>query len=58
VFASGTLESVGRHVTSSFTYAWILAGRRSSWFRFGWPLVSGALLLVFSTAMFAGRFVP
>jgi Mannosyltransferase (PIG-V) len=58
VFASGTLESVGRHVTSSFPYAWILAGRRAAWFRIGWPIVSAVLLLVVSTAMFAGRFVP
>lgn len=58
VFASGTLESVGRHVTSSFPYAWILAGRRARWFRVAWPIVSGALLLALSTAMFAGRYVP
>ena len=58
VFTSGTLESVGRHVTSSFPFAWILAGRRAAWFRIGWPVASGTLLLVLSTAMFAGRFVP
>jgi Mannosyltransferase (PIG-V) len=58
VFASGTLESVGRHVTSAFPFAWILAGRRAAWFRIGWPIVSAGLLLVASTAMFAGRFVP
>jgi hypothetical protein len=58
VFGSGTLESVGRHVTSAFPNAWILAGRRATWFRVGWPVVSAGLLLVASTAMFAGRFVP
>jgi mannosyltransferase PIG-V len=58
VFASGTLESVGRHVTSAVPNAWILAGRRSTWFRVGWPAVSAISLLVISTAMFAGRFVP
>jgi hypothetical protein len=58
VFASGTLESVGRHVTSAFPFSWILAGRRARWFRVGWPVVSAGLLLVASTAMFAGRFVP
>ena len=42
VVASGTLESVGRHLTSSFPYAWILAGRRARWFRIGWPIASGA----------------
>jgi hypothetical protein len=58
VFVSGTLESVGRHVTSALPNAWLLAGRRATWFRLGWPVVSGGLLLVLSTAMFAGRFVP
>jgi hypothetical protein len=58
LFASGTLESVGRHVTGTFPYAWILAGRRATWFRVGWPVASAGLLLIVSTAMFAGRFVP
>jgi hypothetical protein len=58
VFASGTLESVGRHVTSAFPNAWIVAGRRAAWFRVGWPVVSAGLLLVMSTAMFAGWYVP
>ncbi len=58
VFASGTLESVGRHVTSAVPNAWILAGRRAAWFRIGWPVVSAGLLLLISTAMFAGRYVP
>jgi hypothetical protein len=58
VFASGSLESIGRHVMSAFPYSWIRAGRRARWFRLGWPVVSIALLFVLSTAMFAGRFVP
>lgn len=58
VFASGSLESIGRHVMTAFPNAWLLAGRRASWFRFGWPVVSILLLFALSTAMFAGRFVP
>ena len=58
VFASGSLESIGRHVMTAFPYAWLLAGRRARWFRVGWPVVSLVLLFVLSTAMFAGRFVP
>ena len=58
VFASGSLESIGRHVMTAFPYAWLLAGRRARWFRVGWPIVSLVLLFVLSTAMFAGRFVP
>lgn len=58
VFASGSLESIGRHVMLAFPYSWLLAGRRARWFRVGWPVVSLVLLFVLSTAMFAGRFVP
>ncbi len=58
VFASGSLESIGRHVMSAFPNAWLLAGRRASWFRVGWPIASLLLLFLLSTAMFAGRFVP
>ena len=58
VFASGSLESIGRHVMTAFPNQWLLAGRRARWFRLGWPTVSLVLLFVFSTAMFAGRFVP
>jgi hypothetical protein len=58
VFLSGSLESIGRHVTSAFPNAWLLAGRRARWFQAGWPVISAGLLLVVSVAMFAGRFVP
>ncbi len=58
VFASGILESVGRHVTLAFPNAWLLAGRRATWFRRGWPGVSIALLGVASVQMFRGYFVP
>jgi hypothetical protein len=58
VFASGSLESIGRHVMSAFPNAWLLAGRKARWFRVAWPIVSISLLFVLSTAMFAGRFVP
>ncbi len=58
VFASGSLESIGRHVMSAFPNAWLVAGRRAGWFRVAWSIVSVALLFVMSTAMFAGRFVP
>jgi hypothetical protein len=58
VFASGSLESIGRHVMSAFPNAWLLAGRRARWFRVAWPIGSVVLLFILSTAMFAGRFVP
>ena len=58
VLASGILESVGRYVTLAFPNAWILAGRRASWFRLAWPAVSIALLGVASLQMFRGFFVP
>jgi len=58
VFASGSLESIGRHVMTAFPNAWLLAGRPAGWFRVGWPILSLVLLFVLSTAIFAGRFVP
>ncbi len=58
VFASGSLESIGRHVGSAFPNSWLLAGRRARWFRIAWPVASAGGLLILSTAMFAGRFVP
>jgi hypothetical protein len=58
VFASGSLESIGRHVTSAFPNSWLLAGRRARSFRIAWTVASAGGLLILSTAMFAGRFVP
>jgi hypothetical protein len=58
VFLSGSLESIGRYVLVAFPYYWILAHRRGWLGRMGWPALSGALLFVMSTLMFAGWFVP
>jgi hypothetical protein len=58
VFLSGSLESIGRYVLVAFPYYWILAHRRGWLGRVGWPALSGALLFVMSTLMFAGWFVP
>ena len=58
VFLSGSIQSIGRLLMPAFPYQWILAGRRGIGGRFVWPAVSGLLLLVLSTAMFAGWFVP
>ena len=33
VFASGNLQSIGRLGMVAFPYLWIVAGRRSAWFR-------------------------
>ncbi len=58
VFVSGILESVGRYVTLAFPNSWLLAGRRATWFRRGWPVVSLVLLGLVSLQMFRGQFVP
>ena len=58
VFLSGSLESIGRYVLVAFPYYWILASRRGWLGRVGWPALSGVLLFVMSTLMFAGWFVP
>lgn len=58
VFASGSIQSVGRLVLPAFPLHWILAGRRGRVGRIAWPVVSTLLLFALSTAMFAGWFVP
>ncbi|MFZ5853226.1 MAG: mannosyltransferase family protein [Chloroflexota bacterium] len=58
LLSSGLLESVGRHVSSAFPNAWLLAGRRATWFRRGWPVLSMVLLSLVSLQMFRGYFVP
>jgi len=58
VFASGSIQSIGRLLMPAFPYQWILAGRRSALGRVGWPVASTLLLFGLSTVMFAGWFVP
>ena len=58
VFASGSIQSIGRLLMPAFPYQWILAGRRRWLGRVGWPVVSGLLLFALSVAMFSGWFVP
>jgi hypothetical protein len=57
-FLSGSLESIGRYVALAFPDYWILAKRRRWFGRVAWPVISGVLLVVVTTAMFAGWFVP
>jgi hypothetical protein len=42
----------------AFPYAWILAGRRSGWFRHAWPIASAGLMTTFAILMFGGYYVP
>lgn len=58
VFASGDLESVGRYGMVAFPFVWILAGRRSSWFRKAWPAVSSVLFLATAGAALSGHITP
>ena len=58
VFASGNLQSIGRVGMVAFPFEWVLAGRRSRWFRVGWPVVSAALLTTLSVLIFAGWYQP
>jgi Mannosyltransferase (PIG-V) len=57
-FSSGLLEAVGRIAMLAFPYAWILAGRRASWFRHSWPVLSAGLMTLFAVLMFGGYYVP
>jgi hypothetical protein len=58
VFASGNLQSIGRLGMVAFPYLWVVAGRRRTWFRVAWPIVSAALLGILSAAIFAGWYQP
>jgi hypothetical protein len=58
LFATRNLESIGRIVLLSFPYAWILASRSHPAWRYGWPILSAALLFGLSVATFAGAWVP
>jgi hypothetical protein len=56
--SSGLLEAIGRIAMLAFPYAWILAGRRSGWFRHAWPIASAGLMTTFAILMFGGYYVP
>jgi hypothetical protein len=58
VFASGSIQSIGRLLMPAFTYQWIVAARRGPIGRLAWPIASTTLLFALSVAMFAGWFVP
>ena len=58
VLASGNLQSIGRLGMVAFPYLWIVAARRSAWFRTVWPAVSGGLLGILSAVIFAGWYQP
>jgi hypothetical protein len=57
-FSSGLLEAIGRITMLAFPYAWLLAGRRSGWFRRSWPLLSTGLMTLLAVLMFGGYYVP
>lgn len=58
LLVSGSLEAVGRVVLLSFPYSWILASREHPVWRYGWPVLSVALLAGFSVLTFAGWWIP
>ena len=58
VLASGNLQSIGRLGMVAFPFAWVLAGRRSQWFRVALPVVSAGLLTGLSVLIFAGWYQP
>jgi len=56
--SSGLLEAVGRITMLAFPYAWLLAGRRSGWFRRAWPMLSAGLMTLIRVLIFGGYYVP
>ena len=57
-FVSGDLESIGRYATAAFPLFWLLANRRTIFWRRGWPAISAGLLGVFSLLSFGGYWTP
>lgn len=46
VIASLRLQSVARYLVVAWPFSWILASRRSAWFRDAWPIVSTGLFTI------------
>ena len=46
VIASLRLQSVARYLVVAWPFSWVLASRRSAWFRDAWPIVSTGLFTV------------
>jgi hypothetical protein len=46
VIASLRLQSVARYLVVAWPFSWILASRRSAWFRDAWPVLSTGLFTV------------
>ncbi len=57
-FVSGNLESIGRYATTAFPIFWLLAARRSVFWRRGWPALSAGMLGIFALLSFGGYWVP
>jgi len=56
--SSGLLESIGRHTMAAFPLMWILANRRSTFARRGWPPISIGLFTIVAVLSFGGYWVP
>jgi hypothetical protein len=47
VVVAGRLQSDARYLSIGFPFAWVLANRKSEWFRVAWPIVSAGLFTIF-----------
>ena len=56
--SSGSLEAVGRITMLAFPLVWILANRRSTFARRGWPMMSVGLFAIVAVLQFGGYWVP
>ena len=56
--SSGSLEAVGRITMLAFPLVWILANRRSTFARRGWPMISVGLFTLIAVLQFGGYWVP
>jgi hypothetical protein len=57
-FVSGNLESSGRYATAAFPIFWLLANRRTIFWRRTWPMISVGLLALFAILNFGGYLAP
>ena len=56
--SSGSLEAVGRITMLAFPFVWLLANRRSTFARRGWPPISVGLFAIIALLQFGGYWVP
>jgi len=58
VMLGGRLQSVARYLVTAWPSAWLLAGRRATWFAAAWPIASTGLFVFHAFAHFTQVLAP